>query len=144
MIDRKEIIKQIQMIKRANHIKKGGLIMSNIKITAKQISDEARKQKQEVLNRIARLGEFMQLNPNPEKTEYESPFQYLNLKEVSPERIKEQAKDSLSSYRQNAKSSIEQDYLNGLKQGENKKQKAEMEYEKNKSEIVGEYENLTQ
>lgn len=112
--------------------------MSNLRITAQQLSNEARKQKAEVLNKIAKLGEFMELKPNPEKTEYQSNFQYLNSKELSPENISKKAKDSLGAYKNKYENDIQQDYLDALKDSKNDRQVAEIAFNEDAQKIANE------
>ena len=73
--------------------------MRLINVTKNDISEETKKQKQQILDKIKNMDAFLSFTPNPEVKEYSSNVQYLKQKESNPEVIKNKVESNLSGYK---------------------------------------------
>lgn len=92
---KKEQKTKVLMVLRANYIKKGGLNMSLINVTEKDLNDELKTQKQKIVDKIKNMDSFLLFKENPEIQEYKSNVQYLKEKDSSPEMIEQKAQNML-------------------------------------------------
>lgn len=103
---------ELNMILRANYIKKGGHIMAKLFADNSKIIDEVKKQKQDVIDKIKGIDSTLNLNPIPEKPKYVSDVTYLDEKKYDEQDIKDKAENSLSSYKNQNEFNIEKNYQN--------------------------------
>lgn len=133
---------KVQLMLRANYINKGGLKMALINVSENDISGEAKKQKQKVVDKIKNIDAFLSFTPNPEKKEYTSNVQYLKQKDNSPNVIKQKAEANLKNYKELEHAKINQDALNKIADVSNKENKVTENYTNKEKESVDNFEAL--
>jgi hypothetical protein len=130
-----KILNKVRLFNRALQIKKGGILMSKLNVSQKDIVEENKKQKQSVIDKIKGFDSFLSYESMPEKQEYSSNVEYKQKRDLSNDEISSQAKELLSNYEKLNKNKINENYDSKITSNSNEMKSLEQNLENEEQSV---------